>query len=45
MPEGPGLGFEPNLEVVKEHLVPWDRGFFAPTPEWDDVRSRDRLWS
>jgi hypothetical protein len=31
--------------VVREHLVPWDRGFFEPTPEWDDVRSRDRLWS
>ena len=44
-PEGPGLGFELNLDVVREHLVPWDRGFFAPTPEWDDVRTRDRLWS
>jgi L-alanine-DL-glutamate epimerase-like enolase superfamily enzyme len=45
VPEGPGLGFELNLDVVQEHLVPWDRGFFEPTPEWDDVRSRDRLWS
>jgi hypothetical protein len=26
-------------------LVPWKRGFFDPTPEWDDVRTRDRLWS
>jgi len=45
VPEGPGLGFELNLDVVKEHLVPWDRGFFEPTPEWDQVRSHDRLWS
>ena len=45
MPEGPGLGFEPNLDEVREHLDPWDRGCFAPTPDWDKVRSRDRLCS
>ncbi|GAB4431772.1 MAG: galactonate dehydratase [Chloroflexi bacterium OHK40] len=45
VPEGPGLGFTLNEEVVREHLVPWDRGFFEPTPEWDNVRSHDRLWS
>ena len=45
VPEGPGLGFELNLDAVREHLVPWDKGFFEPTPEWDDVRSHDRLWS
>jgi L-alanine-DL-glutamate epimerase-like enolase superfamily enzyme len=45
VPEGPGLGFALNEEVVREHLVPWDRGFFEPTPEWDDLPSHDRLWS
>jgi L-alanine-DL-glutamate epimerase-like enolase superfamily enzyme len=45
VPEAPGLGFELNLDVVREHLVPWDTGFFEPTPEWDTVQSHDRLWS
>ena len=45
VPDGPGLGFELNLDVVKEHLVPWDTGLFEPTPEWDRVSSRHRLWS
>jgi hypothetical protein len=45
VPDGPGLGFELNPGAVREHLVPWDRGFFAPTPDWDDVHTRDRLWS
>jgi len=44
VPEGPGLGIELNLDVVKEHL---ERGqeLFAPTDEWDRERSNDRLWS
>ncbi len=44
VPEGPGLGFELNLDVIKEHL---DRGqeLFAPTDEWNSERSNDRLWS
>jgi len=44
VPEGPGLGIELNLDVVKEHL---ERGqeLFAPTEEWDRDRSNDRLWS
>ena len=44
VPEGPGLGIEPNLDVVKEHL---GRGqeLFAPTEEWNRDRSNDRLWS
>ena len=44
VPEGPGLGFELNLDVIKEHL---DRGqeLFAPTDEWNRERSNDRLWS
>lgn len=44
VPDGPGLGIELNLDVVKEHL---DRGceLFAPTDEWNQDRSNDRLWS
>jgi L-alanine-DL-glutamate epimerase-like enolase superfamily enzyme len=44
VPEGPGLGIELNLDVVKEHL---GRGqeLFAPTDEWNRDRSHDRLWS
>jgi len=44
VPEGPGLGIELNLDVVKEHL---GRGqeLFAPTDEWNRDRSNDRLWS
>jgi L-alanine-DL-glutamate epimerase-like enolase superfamily enzyme len=45
VPETPGLGFSLNEEAVREHLVEWDQGFFEPTPEWDGVRSWDRLWS
>jgi len=45
VPTGPGLGFEINEDVIKEHLVAWDQGFFEPTPEWDRVPSHDRLWS
>ena len=45
VPEGPGLGFELNPDVVREHLDPSDRGFFEPTPDRDEVRGRDRLWS
>jgi L-alanine-DL-glutamate epimerase-like enolase superfamily enzyme len=45
VPEGPGLGFTLNEDAVREHLVPWDKGFFEPTPEWDVDHSWDRLWS
>jgi hypothetical protein len=45
VPEGPGLGFDINEEVVREHLVSWDKGFFEPTPEWDHKQGHDRLWS
>ena len=43
VPGTPGLGVELNEEAVIQHL----RGteYFAPTPEWDRVRSHDRLWS
>jgi L-alanine-DL-glutamate epimerase-like enolase superfamily enzyme len=40
----PGLGIDVNLEVVKAHLKPGTH-LFAPTPEWDNERSWDRLWS
>lgn len=45
VPEQPGLGVVLNEEVVKQHLDPEDSSFFKPTPEWDQIRSWDRLWS
>lgn len=44
VPEKPGIGVELNEEVVKEHMDQ-ELGFFEPTPEWDEQRSWDRLWS
>jgi L-alanine-DL-glutamate epimerase-like enolase superfamily enzyme len=44
VPDSPGLGVELNDEVAKQHLRP-NATFFAPTPEWDTVRSNDRPWS
>ena len=44
VPEGPGLGIELNLDVVKEHLER-DSDLFGPTDEWNRDRSNDRLWS
>ena len=41
----PGLGIELNDEVVKQHLHPSDKTYFAPTPQWDDKRSHDRIFS
>ena len=41
----PGLGIELNDEVVKQHLTAKDKSYFAPTPEWDDLRSHDRIFS
>jgi len=43
--EAPGLGIELNEDVVKEHLHVKDKSFFAPTTEWDDKRSHDRVFS
>jgi L-alanine-DL-glutamate epimerase-like enolase superfamily enzyme len=45
VPETPGLGFTINEDVIREHLVEWDTGFFEPTTEWDMGGSHDRLWS
>lgn len=44
VPDTPGLGFELNEEEFKRHLKS-DEKFFGPTPEWDEERSWDRLWS
>ena len=43
VPEGPGLGIDLNLDVMKEHL---ERGheLFGPTDEWSRDRSDDKLW-
>jgi L-alanine-DL-glutamate epimerase-like enolase superfamily enzyme len=41
----PGLGIELNEEEIKKHLYPDDTSYFAPTPEWNDLRSSDHLWS
>lgn len=45
VPDASGLGFTLNEDAVKEHLIPEDRGFFEPTPQWDSEKSWDRLWS
>jgi len=44
VPESPGLGVDLNDEAVKEHLRDGTE-LFAPTPEWDELRSWDRIWS
>jgi len=44
VPDTPGLGVELNLETVKQHLLDGE-GLFEPTPEWDEERTNDRLWS
>ena len=41
----PGLGIELVDEECKKHLIPTDKSYFAPTPDWNDKRSHDRPWS
>src|SRR6478752_6321028 len=41
----PGLGIDLNEEVIKAHLHPDDKSYFAPTPQWNDKRSHDRIFS
>lgn len=41
----PGLGIELIDEEVKKHLHPTDTSYFAPTKEWDERRSHDRIYS
>jgi L-alanine-DL-glutamate epimerase-like enolase superfamily enzyme len=43
--DSPGLGIELNEEEVRKHLHPSQKGYFDPTPEWNDKRSHDRIWS
>jgi L-alanine-DL-glutamate epimerase-like enolase superfamily enzyme len=45
VPDKPGLGITLNDEAMKQHLAPFDKGYFEPTKEWDNERSHDRLWS
>lgn len=42
--DSPGLGVELNEEECKKHLGK-GAGWFEPTPDWDQKRSHDRLWS
>jgi L-alanine-DL-glutamate epimerase-like enolase superfamily enzyme len=44
VPDRPGLGVTLNEDVVRQHLAP-NSGYFEPTPQWDQERSWDRLWS
>jgi L-alanine-DL-glutamate epimerase-like enolase superfamily enzyme len=43
VPSAPGLGVTLNDEVMKQHLL--EPGYFEATPEWNDEKSHDRLWS
>lgn len=43
--DAPGLGVELNDEVMKQHLHAEDKSYFEPTPQWNEIRSHDRLWS
>jgi L-alanine-DL-glutamate epimerase-like enolase superfamily enzyme len=45
VPNGPGLGITLNEEVIKQHLLPADKGYFEPTPQWNSDRTNDRWWS
>ncbi|MGD0498552.1 MAG: mandelate racemase/muconate lactonizing enzyme family protein [Bryobacteraceae bacterium] len=44
VPDKPGLGVVLNDEVCKKHLQP-NTGYFEPTPQWNQERSFDILWS
>jgi L-alanine-DL-glutamate epimerase-like enolase superfamily enzyme len=44
VPDTPGLGIDLNEQVIREHLIK-DAGYFDPTPEWNQERANDRLWS
>lgn len=41
----PGLGIELNDEVVRQHLHPSDKTYFEPTPQWNEKRAHDRIFS
>ena len=44
VPEKPGLGITLNEEACKQHMAQGAE-WFAPTPQWDNERSGDWLWS
>jgi len=44
VPEAPGLGVDLNEDVIEALLIEGEE-LFAPTPEWDEMRSWDRIWS
>ena len=44
VPNRPGLGVTLNEDVLRQHMAP-GTGYFEPTPQWDQERSWDRLWS
>jgi L-alanine-DL-glutamate epimerase-like enolase superfamily enzyme len=44
VPDRPGLGVTLNEDLIRQHLAP-GTGYFDPTPQWDQERSWDRLWS
>lgn len=41
----PGLGIELNEEVLKKHIHPKDKSYFAPTDQWNKLQSHDRTYS
>jgi L-alanine-DL-glutamate epimerase-like enolase superfamily enzyme len=43
--DAPGLGIELNDDEMKKHLFSGAKGYFEPTPEWNEKRSHDRIWS
>jgi L-alanine-DL-glutamate epimerase-like enolase superfamily enzyme len=44
VPDRPGLGVTLNEDAVRQNLAR-GTGYFEPTPQWDQERSWDRLWS
>ncbi len=41
--DSPGLGIELNEAEIKRILLPADKSYFAPTPQWNDKRSSDGI--
>lgn len=41
----PGLGIELVEDEIKKHLHPAEKRYFEPTPEWNEKRAHDRVWS
>jgi hypothetical protein len=44
VPNTPGIGVELNEDEVNKRLRKGEK-FFAPTEEWNELRSWDRTWS